>query len=107
MVTIAQPGRATEATPPGQNPLARYIQRHREFGSALALLAVMFTAFAIASPGVFLKPQIYSAIFISLPISIILAVSIVFVIVAGEIDLAFPSVVGVSALVFTTVVTNG
>lgn len=107
MVSIAQPGRATEATPPRQNPLLQYVRRHREFGSALAFLVVMFAAFAIASPGVFLKPQIYSAIFISLPISIILAVSLVFVIVAGEIDLAFPSVVGVSALVFTTVVSAG
>src|SRR5450755_3254043 len=107
MVSIAPAARATEAPPPRRNPLLQYIQRHREFASALAFLVVMFAAFAIASPGVFLKPQIYSAIFISLPISIILAVSLVFVIVAGEIDLAFPSVVGVSALVFTTVVTLG
>jgi simple sugar transport system permease protein len=67
----------------------------------------MFVVFAIASPGVFLKPQIYSAIFVSVPISMILAVSLVFVIVAGEIDLSFPSVVGVAAMVFTIVVTSG
>src|ERR671936_39877 len=100
MATIAQPtpSRTVEVSPRRRNPALHWVTRHREFGSALAFLLVMFTAFAIASPGVFLKPQIYNAIFISLPISIILAVSLVFVIVAGEIDLAFPSVVGISAL---------
>ena len=107
MAIIARPRQSTLATPGRQQQLLRSLRRHREFASALAFLVVMFTGFAIASPGVFLKPQIYNAIFISLPISIILAVSLVFVIVAGEIDLAFPSVVGVSALVFTTVVSAG
>jgi ribose/xylose/arabinose/galactoside ABC-type transport system permease subunit len=106
MATITQPRHATIAPAP-RNLMLVWLQRHREFGSALAFLVVMFAGFAIASPGVFLKPQIYNAIFISLPISIILAVSLVFVIVAGEIDLSFPSLVGVSALVFTSVVTAG
>jgi ribose/xylose/arabinose/galactoside ABC-type transport system permease subunit len=107
MATITQPRHATIAPPARRNLILVWLQRHREFGSALAFLVVMFAGFAIASPGVFLKPQIYNAIFISLPISIILAVSLVFVIVAGEIDLSFPSLVGVSALVFTSVVTAG
>jgi len=70
-------------------------------------MLLMFIVFAIASPGVFLKPQIYSAIFVSVPISMILAISLVFVIVAGEIDLSFPSLVGITAMVFTIVVTAG
>jgi ribose/xylose/arabinose/galactoside ABC-type transport system permease subunit len=107
MATVTQPRQATLAPPSRGNLILVWLQRHREFGSALAFLVVMFAAFAIASPSVFLRPQIYNAIFISLPISIILAVSLVFVIVAGEIDLSFPSLVGISALVFTTVVTAG
>jgi simple sugar transport system permease protein len=84
-----------------------WVQRHREFASALAFMLLMFLTFAITSPGVFLKRQIYYAIFVSVPISMILAVSLVFVIVSGEIDLSFPSLVGVTAMVFTIVVTNG
>jgi simple sugar transport system permease protein len=107
MATLSQQRQATLAPRARPNPVLHYVRRHREFYSALAFMVVMFTAFAIASPGVFLKPQIYSAIFISLPIPMILAVALVFVIVAGEIDLAFPSVLGVSALVFTMVVSPG
>jgi simple sugar transport system permease protein len=107
MVTVARPRRSTMAEPALQGRLMLYLRRHREFASALAFLIIMFGGFMIASPGVFLRPQIYTAIFISLPISIILAVSLVFVIVGGEIDLAFPSVVGVAAVVFTTVVSAG
>jgi ribose/xylose/arabinose/galactoside ABC-type transport system permease subunit len=83
------------------------VRTHRELVSAVGFLVLMFLAFTIASPGVFLNPQIYNAIFVSLPIAIILAVALVFVIVAGEIDLSFPSIVGLSALVFTLTVMAG
>ncbi|MBV9170292.1 MAG: ABC transporter permease [Chloroflexi bacterium] len=112
MATVAeptQPSQRTGATPVGlaRGGLMQWVRRHREFASALVFLVVMFGAFALASPGVFLKPQIYGAIFVSVPIAMVLAVSLVFVIVAGEIDLSFPSVVGVAAMVFTMVVTAG
>jgi ribose/xylose/arabinose/galactoside ABC-type transport system permease subunit len=107
MVTVAEPRQSTIAETRRQGRFKAYVQRHREFVSALAFLVIMLGAFTIASPGVFLRPQIYTAIFISLPISIILAVALVFVIVGGEVDLAFPSVVGISALVFTMVVEVG
>ncbi len=112
MAILAEPTQPSEQTSPapvaraGGGPLV-WVQRHREFASALGFMLLMFIVFAIASPGVFLKPQIYSAIFVSVPISMILAISLVFVIVAGEIDLSFPSLVGVTAMVFTIVVTAG
>jgi simple sugar transport system permease protein len=112
MAILAEPTQPSEQTSPapvrrsGSGPMV-WVQRHREFASALVFLLIMFGAFAIASPGVFLKPQIYAAIFVSVPISMILAVSLVFVIVAGEIDLSFPSLVGITAMVFTIVVTAG
>jgi simple sugar transport system permease protein len=113
MTTVAEPTQPTERGQPVRVAgsrggfMATWVRRHREFASALAFLLVMFVAFAIAAPGVFLKPQIYGAIFVSVPISMILATSLVFVIVGGEIDLSFPSLVGVAAMVFTMVVTAG
>lgn len=83
------------------------IRRHRELVSAVAFFALMLTAFTIANPDVFLHVQIYKAVAVSLPVSIILAVALVFVVAAGEIDLSFPSIVGVTALVFTEVVQAG
>jgi simple sugar transport system permease protein len=112
MATLAEPTQPSEQTRPTPaarpgNGLLIWVQRHREFASALAFMLLMFVVFAITSPGVFLRPQIYNAIFVSVPIAMILAVSLVFVIVAGEIDLSFPSLVGITAMVFTIVVTAG
>src|SRR5437763_13983372 len=112
MAILAEPTKPSERTLPtparrAGGGLVGWVRRHREFASALVFMLVMFLAFGITSPGVFLKPQIYNAIFVSVPISMILAVSLVFVIVVGEIDLSFPSLVGVTAMVFTIVVTAG
>src|SRR3712207_1485133 len=83
------------------------LRRHRELVSAVAFFVLMLSAFTIANPDVFLHIQIYKAVAVSLPVSIILAVALVFVVAAGEIDLSFPSIVGIAALVFTEVVQAG
>jgi len=106
MVAIEQERAA--ATP--STPLSRalgVVRRNREFVSALLFLVLMLAVFTLASPTVFLRPQIYAAVFVSLPVSIILVVSLVFLIVAGEIDLSFPSIVGIAGLVFTLSATAG
>ena len=83
------------------------LSQYRELASALAFFVLMMLVFTIASPSVWLNSLSYTAVFISLPIYIILAVSLVFVVVAGEIDLSFASVVGVAALVFSEFVLAG
>jgi ribose/xylose/arabinose/galactoside ABC-type transport system permease subunit len=70
---------------------------------AAFFFAVMMGIFIIAAPDVFLDIGIFSAVFLSLPIFIILGVSLVFVTVAGEIDLSFPSTVALSGLAFSIV----
>jgi simple sugar transport system permease protein len=90
----------------GRAAIAR-VRQHRELVSALAFFVVLLTVFTVASPTVFLNPLAYKAVAISLPVSMILAVTLVFVIVSGEIDLSFPSIIGLSALVFTQSVTAG
>lgn len=65
---------------------------------------ILLIIFMITSPQVFLGYRIYNAVFTSLPILIILSTSLVFVVSAGEIDLSFPSVIGIGALVFSSMV---
>ena len=62
---------------------------------------VMMAIFIIASPRVFLDVGIFSAVFLSLPIFIILGLGLVFVTVAGESDLSFPSIVPLSGLAYS------
>jgi len=87
--------------------LSTFISRNRRPISAFVVLLVLLAAFTIANPKVFLNTQLYTAVFTSLPLSIILAVPLVFVIAAGEIDLAFPSVIGVAAWAFALVIQAG
>lgn len=82
------------------SPLTKFIRSNRRPISALVFFIVLIACFTAANPKLFTNPQIYNAVFVSLPISIILVVPLVFIVTAGEIDLSFPSVVGVCAWAF-------
>lgn len=87
--------------------LASFISRNRRSVSALVVFVLLMLIFIIAAPKVFLNPNAYTAVFVSLPVSILLAVPLVFVVASGEIDLAFPSVFGLSAYAFSLVAMSG
>ena len=82
------------------SPLTKFIRSNRRPISALLFFVVLIACFTAANPRLFTNPQIYNAVFVSLPISIILVVPLVFIVTAGEIDLSFPSVVGICAWAF-------
>jgi len=84
-----------------------FVSRNRRPISALVVFIVLLGAFTLANPRVFLNPTIYTSVFTSVPLSIILTVPLVFVIAAGEIDLAFPSTVGLAAWAFALVAQAG
>ena len=85
----------------------RFLSRNRPALGAIGFFVVMICVFIGAAPSVFTTTTAYTAVFVSLPILIILAVSLVFVIALGEIDLSFPSIIGVAALVFSLCVQAG
>jgi ribose/xylose/arabinose/galactoside ABC-type transport system permease subunit len=88
--------------------LRAFISRNRRAASALVVFLVMMALFMASSPEVWLSSTTaYTAVFVSLPVSIMLAVPLVFVVAAGEIDLAFPSVFGLSAYAFALCVQRG
>jgi simple sugar transport system permease protein len=87
--------------------LMTFIGKNRRPFSALLVFAVLILGFMIANPQVFLNPLAYRAVFISLPVSIILATSLVFLVTAGEIDLSFGSIMGLATLGFATAVAAG
>ena len=66
-----------------------FFDKNRRALSALLVFVALMLIFTIASPDVFLSTAIYTTVFKSLPIRIILAVPLVFVIAAGESDLSF------------------
>ena len=99
----------TDATGTRERPsvLWRFFNRQRRPLSALAFFVVMITLFSIANPQVILNPQLWTAVFVSLPLSMMLAVALVFVVASGEIDLSFGSVVGLTGWAFAAAIRAG
>lgn len=73
----------------------------------IAVFLVLLALFMWLSPQVFLQPYQYTTFMSTLPPIILLAVGLTFVIGAGEIDLCFPAILGVSGFVFAVIFKEG
>jgi len=81
-----------------------FVVRNRLFFGALAFCAALLLTFIILAPEVFLDSGAYIAVFVSLPLLIILAIPLAFIVTSGEIDLSFASTVGLCAFAFAYLV---
>ena len=72
---------------------------------AAGFYLIMMAIFIFFAPDVFLDVGMFTAVFLSLPLYIIMGLALVFVTVAGEIDLSFPSIVPLSGLAFSVTLT--
>ena len=81
--------------------------RHKIEFAVLAVFFVLIGVFAIANPRVFFNYRAYIAVFTTLGASIVLVTASVFVVASGELDLSFPSIIGLSAMVFALIIRAG
>jgi simple sugar transport system permease protein len=75
----------------------------RSNSAQLGILGVFLTLwliFIVSAPRTFLSPQIYSAFMASIPFFAILAIPLTIVVVAGEMDLSFPSIMAMGMVAF-------
>jgi len=70
-----------------------------QIGITIAFL-LLWATFIVAAPGTFLRPEIYQSFAQTTPYFAITAMALTMVIVAGDIDLSFPSVMGLSMVGF-------
>jgi ribose/xylose/arabinose/galactoside ABC-type transport system permease subunit len=89
------------------SPFIRWLRNNRRVLTSAAFLVFMLIVFIIANPNVFTQFKTYRSVMVALPISIFLVIPLVFVTTAGEIDLAFPAVVGLSSYTFALIVDAG
>src|SRR5665811_2515720 len=79
------------------------IKKSIQYKSQIALLIMtvsIFGLFMITSPEVFLKGRIYQSFLSTVPIMVLMALCLTFVLAMGEIDLSFPSVMALSGFIF-------
>jgi ribose/xylose/arabinose/galactoside ABC-type transport system permease subunit len=89
------------------SPFVKWLRNNRRVLTSAAFLVFMLIIFIIANPNVFTQFKTYRSVMVALPISIFLVIPLVFVTTAGEIDLAFPAVVGLSSYAFALIVDAG
>ncbi len=92
---------------PSDSRLRRFLMANRAAIGSLAVFMLMLLIFFVANPRVFSTWNLYASVMTTLPVALFMAVTLVFVVTAGEIDLSFPAVFGMSSLVFAACVQAG
>ena len=82
-----------------------FVKTHRLEISITIIAIILFLIYFIGAPQVFTRFPIYRAFMQSMPFFGIIAISVTFVITLGEIDLSFPSIVGITSLTFGSILT--
>lgn len=84
----------------------RFSRFARSYGTQLGMLAVFFAlwiVFIAAAPDTFLSSRIYYAFMSTIPFFAIMAIPLTMVVIAGEIDLSFPSIMAMGMVAFSFV----
>ena len=105
--TKSPAGGETDWRHPHDHPIRRFVISNRAALGSLAVFVAMLLMFFIANPRVFSTWNLYTSVMTTLPVALFLTAPLVFVVTAGEIDLSFPAVMGLSALAFAVVVQAG
>ena len=83
--------------------LARFGRRYGLQIGIVCVLLVIWALFIIGAPQTFLAPEIYGAYMSTIPFFAVMALPLTMVIIAGEIDLSFGSIMAIGMLVFVNV----
>ncbi len=69
----------------------------------LGVFLILWLIFIVSAPDTFLSKQIYSAFMSSIPFFAIMAIPLTIVVIAGEMDLSFPSIMAIGMVSFSYV----
>ena len=83
-----------------------FFKTHRLEISIFVIAIILYSIYLFGAPTAFSRFPIYRAFMQSMPFFGIIAISATFVITLGEIDLSFPSIVGITSLTFGMILTS-
>jgi simple sugar transport system permease protein len=78
----------------------RYARANSAQLGILGVFLALWLIFIISAPKTFLAPQIYQAFMYSIPFFAIMAIPLTIVVIAGEMDLSFPSIMAMGMVAF-------
>lgn len=83
--------------------LAKFLRMYGPQIGILTVFGLMWVFFIIFAPRTFLSPQIYQAFMSTIPFFAIVALPLTMLIIAGEMDLSFPSLMAIGMVAFVLV----
>jgi simple sugar transport system permease protein len=82
---------------------AKFLRRYGTQVGILTVFVLMWASFIIFAPKTFLAPQIYLAFMSTIPFFAIIALPLTMLVIAGEMDLSFPSIMAIGMVAFVGV----
>jgi simple sugar transport system permease protein len=80
--------------------LSRFLRTYALQLGILAVFIGMWMFFIVSAPQTFLSPQIYLAFMSTIPFFAIIAMPLTLAVIAGEMDLSFPSIMAIGTVAF-------
>ena len=81
--------------------LGRFARANSGQLGILGVFLTLWIIFIVSAPDTFLSPRIYSAFMSSIPFFAIMAIPLTIVVIAGEMDLSFPSIMAMGMVAFS------
>jgi ribose/xylose/arabinose/galactoside ABC-type transport system permease subunit len=78
----------------------RFLRANSAQLGILGVFITLWIIFIILAPKTFLAPRIYSAFMASIPFFAIMAIPLTIIVIAGEMDLSFPSIMAMGMVAF-------
>lgn len=83
--------------------VAKFLRRYGTQVGILTVFVLMWASFIVFAPKTFLAPQIYLAFMSTIPFFAIIALPLTMLVIAGEMDLSFPSIMAIGMVAFVGV----
>jgi simple sugar transport system permease protein len=80
--------------------VSRFLRTYAAQLGILAVFIAMWALFIVLAPQTFLSPQIYLAFMSTIPFFAIAAMPLTLAVIAGEMDLSFPSIMAIGTVAF-------
>jgi simple sugar transport system permease protein len=81
----------------------RFIRNNSAQLGIFGVFVALWLIFIVSAPKTFLSPNIYSAFMASIPFFAIMAIPLTIIVIAGEMDLSFPSIMAMGMVAFNFV----
>lgn len=96
-------GEAVAVLPQQNRSMAHFARTHGQQIAIVGVLLLVWAIFIFGAPSTFLSANIYAAYMSTIPFFAVIAIPLTLVIIAGEMDLSFPSIMAMGMVSFSAV----